>query len=384
MHENELDPPLSRMNIFDVKEQWQSMAVFFDFSVRSYDAAEAEVHGIRHALTSALECFWLLMTQGAFGKLCVELLLAEKIGINQETGNINLERFDAIGQLLLKEAGGFRRSERWAFQFRNYQDNRITVEDLRKLENYLAEGSDEVDVVCLITSGDLTSIGNSVAVSNPRIRVWDRDVLNRLVHKHLHVLEQYFTTYPVAIRTLNDEVASLALDRLQEFTSKLAACSPGQSDFSDYERIGTEIWCYLFADELGEPRVQKETQDRVERRDVLFRNLRNSSFFKRISQRFDADFVIVDFKNYAEPIDGSVMKEVSQYANRALGKLIVVVSRKGSNESAAKAQRRLLEKGTVVLCVSDELMIEMISRKERGEGPADVLSDLLDNLLIAY
>jgi uncharacterized protein YkuJ len=357
--------------------------MFFDFSVRSYDETEAEIHGTRYALESALECFWLAITTSAFRELCLELLEAEGVLIDQGIAG-GKERFDALGQVLLKEAGGFRRSERWSFQFKNHQDNRVTVENLHELETYPVE-SNEWDVICLITSGDLTSIGNNIAVSNKRLRVWDRDVLNRLVHKHLEILEKYFTTYPFAIKTLNEQLGSVGNGRLSEFRLALANCPPGHAHFSDFERLGTEIWRYLFADELAEPKVQQETRDRVERRDVIFRNLGKSEFFRRVAKRFDADFIIVDFKNHSEPVDGAVIKEVSQYANKALGRLIILVSRKGQNDSAAKAQRRLFEKdGVVILSVSDALMLEMLTWKERDQEPADILSDLLNELLIAY
>jgi Restriction endonuclease len=384
MHERELNPPLSKSTIFDVKEQWQSMIMFFDFSVRSYDKTEAKIYGTKYALVSALECFWLAITPDAFCKLCSELLEAEGVFIDAGDSEGKEQRFDILGQLLIKEVGGFRRTERWGFQFKNHQDNRVTVENLREFESYLAK-SKQLDVICLITSGDLTSIGKNIAVSNQRLRIWDRDVLNRLVHKHLEILEKYFTTYPLAIKILNERSMSENDGRLMEFTSTLANCPPGHAHFSDFEQLGTEIWSYLFADELAEPKVQQETRDRVERRDVLFRNLGKSEFFKRVANRLDADFIIVDFKNHSEPIDGAVIKEVSQYANKALGRLIILVSRKGQNESAAKAQRRLFEKdGVVILSVSDALMLEMLTRKESNEDPADILSDLLDELLIAY
>jgi len=384
VHEQELKSPLARISIFDIKERWNAIFMMFDFSVRTYDGGEAEIKGVGRALADALYCFWMAITKNAFGELALEFLRAEKVNLESEICDYEREHFDALGEVLLTEAAGFRRSERWAFQFKDHKNNRVTVGDLHELETYLNEHGERIDVICLITSGDLTSIGNNIVVSNPRIRLWDRDVLDRLVHEHLEVLEKYFTTYPFAIETLNKEHSLAEPKRLKEFQRKLLDCQSGQRHFSQYERLGIEIWCYLFNEELGEPKIQRGTSDRVERRDVLFRNMRRSSFFQRVSDRFDADFVILDFKNHLKPVNSGAIKQASLYANKALGRFVIIVSRKGNSASAVKAQHRFLEKETIVLSVSDDQMLEMIARKERGENPADLLSDLLDDLLIGH
>jgi len=38
----------------------------------------------------------------------------------------------------------------------------------------------------------------------------------------------------------------------------------------------------------------------------------------------------------------------------------------------------------VVLVLSDAQVLEMIERRERGENPADVLEDVLDELLMRF
>jgi hypothetical protein len=210
------------------------------------------------------------------------------------------------------------------------------------LEIYL-DSEKEVDVVCLMTSGDLTSIGNHITVNNPRIRVWDRHILDRLVNIHLQVLRDYFTEYPLAIETLTQEIVARQADpsttsgRRDEFEISLAACPSGQKHFSKYERIGIELWQYIFDEKLGRPKPQSSTSDKAQRRDVLFPNRRIGPFFQRIAQRFDADFVIVDFKNYESPITPKVIKEVEHYANKAIGRFIVVVSRVGPSKTVERA-----------------------------------------------
>jgi hypothetical protein len=284
---------------------------------------------------------------------------------------------------MIEEPAGFRRIENWGFQFRHHKDNRISADDLHKLEKHLNDKS-IVDGICLITSGDLTTIGRSIAIKNPRLRVWDRDVLNRLVHKHPKILEDYFALYPAALEALTREFDPSNAKRYFEFKQRLEACPTGLDHFNQYEKLGTEIWEYIFEGKLGIPKVQRTTNDRVQRRDSLFPNLRVSRFFQRVFDRFDADFVIVDFKNYADPITSDEIEDVGNYANQAIGNFVVAVTRQGGSSAAMTAQVRRLRDGVAIITVSDSQMLEMIARKERGENPEDVLSDLLDELLIKY
>jgi hypothetical protein len=387
---HDFNPPLESMNLFDVRDRLDANFMTFDLSDRTYDASEAEIEGTRLALSDALHILWVGIDAPRFTSLCLELLDAEGVSDEIEKEEEPEEtdagiKFDTVREMLLQDPAGFRRVERWGFQFRHYRDDRVSASDLRELETYLEDHPDAVDAICLMTSGDLTTIGRSIAVKNPRLRIWDREVLNRLVNKHLKILEKYFAPYPAAVQALSRELSSGDSSRLEEFKQRLGACPTGREHFAEYETICTELWQHVFEGKLGEPRVQRPTADRVQRRDSLFRNLRSTPFFERIFRRFDADFLIIDSKNYGDPVNSDVIEDVATYANRALGNFVIAVTRQGGGSAALAAQIRILrDRGTAVLTVSDEQMLEMVARKERGEEPEDVLEDLLDELLTKF
>lgn len=390
MRPTDFDPPMNTIDIFDVVQRWQTPFNSFDFSIRAYSINEAKLEATRQALSNALDYFWFTVDEHGFARICEDLLGAEGIKLKIEGKPGEEVRYDAVGQVLLLEPAGFRRFENWAFEFKHYRDNRVSANVLLQVEAYLKAEETEVDVVCLLTSGDLTSIGRHIAVENPGIRVWDRHILNHLIHQHLDIFEQHFSEYPVVVETLTQQFSETPstnelVGRLEEFKIRLLNCPTGQTHFADYEKIGVEIWEYLFSDTLGEPKPQTRTQDGKQRRDVLFRNNRVSKFFQRVAERFDADFIIVDFKNYSDPVDAGVIDDVARYANKALGRFIVVVSRHGADDTVEASQLRWFrDSGTIVLVVSDLQMLEMVTRKERGERPEDVLEDLLDEFLIRY
>ncbi len=327
MRLEDFDPPIQYANLFDLQNRLEANLMTFDFRTRTYDSDEARIEGTRMALGDALQVLWMGIDAPTFEKLCIELIEAENITDEIEIKTPVNMSFDTVREVLIEEPAGFRRVEKWSFQFKHHKDNRISANDLHSLETFLNDQTNEIDAICLITSGDLTTIVRNIAIENPRLRVWDRDVLNRLVNKHLDVLEKYFALYPAAIEVLNREFDPANVKRYLEFEQRLQACPTGKDHFDEYESIGTELWQYIFDGDLGKPKVQRTTKDGVQRRDSLFPNLRKSRFFQRVFDRFDADFVIVDFKNYADPINSDVIEDVSHYANIALGRFVVVVTR---------------------------------------------------------
>jgi hypothetical protein len=95
--------------------------------------------------------------------------------------------------------------------------------------------------------------------------------------------------------------------------------------------------------------------------------------------------MIVDFKNYTEPIGSDVLYDVEKYANDAIGRFILLVSRQGPKVGIETTQIRLYrDRQVMVLAIGDAHVLEMVARKERGESPEDVLEDLLDEILMLY
>lgn len=382
---NDFTPALTSINFFEIQERLNARAGFFDFRPRNYNAKEAERDAMRWVLDHALVCFWHAIKPADFEFLCRELIGEEIPGFEVSVGSQD-NGIDAIGIVQFLEPGGFRRLERWAFIFKHHLSQRLSVNEIRKNVKMIKNIDPPVDIICLVTSGDVTSIGNHVSYSDQRIRIWDRTVLHRLLHQNWSVLSKHFARYAHTYQELMGRDNHIQdLDLYEQFCQKLSKCPPGKESFRTYEDIGNEILIHLFKEELGEPKVQSTSIDRAQRRDVLFRNKRNSPFFKRIAERFGADFVIVDYKNYSDPLDGTVVTDVAKYANKALGKFIVVVSRKGFSEAAYTTQaREFRDSGVIVLSVCDEHLLEMVIRKKSGEDPSDILEDLLDEMLINY
>lgn len=164
----------------------------------------------------------------------------------------------------------------------------------------------------------------------------------------------------------------------------LASIPPGQKTFADYEKAVIDVFDYLFKGQLGPAKPQSRTADETQRQDILFKNLQEGRFWRNLFHQFGSYFLIVDAKNYADPIKPAVVDEVSKYVNEAIGRFILIVSRKGGEATIEAHQIRIfggLAK-TLVVVISDAQLLEMVQMKQEGQFPEDLLEDATDSLLI--
>jgi hypothetical protein len=379
MQVTDFDPPVE-MNIFAIQERLQSYMCTADFRIRNYDKEEAILYSARQALNDSLDFYWNLVGLDVFSELCNSFLEKENVFLKFEDIN---PRFNAVGEIKLHEPGGYRRFEKWGFIYKVAQEDRVSAKYLREIESLLEQPTCNVEVICLITTDDVTSITNYIVVNNPRIRVWDRSTLAILANQHLQFFGDYFQHYKIAIEKISN---IFFLDsKYDEFKTKLENCPTGQQFFSNYEDICTEIICYLFNKVLKESKSQSSTADKKHRRDSLFKNLRKNGFFQRIFDKHNADFIIFDYKNYEKPIDSTVLQTSEKYANEFIGNFIVVISRKGAKKSVESVQLRILrDRKVAIVVISDVHLLEMMKRKSNGLKPEDILEDLYDELIRRY
>lgn len=385
----DLDPPLAAMNFFDVQKRWKTPLTSFSFYVREYGPEEGAVEGRRMALQDALTVFWAVLSPEQFHELCLALLHAEGVLVGDLTTMPPFAR-DALGSVTLHEPAGFRRVETWAFEFRHDRHRRVSVATMRRIAAILQQHSALPDSFCLLTPEDLTSIGRNIIVEHPRLRVWDRPVLDRLIYRHLDVLAPYFPDFIAAIDGLSQlEPTVPSIDPEQPSTAalrqRLRECPTGKEYFAAYESAAGDIWDHLFVPSLKRLGRQRSTDDGEQRRDGLYRNGRGKPFWQRVAHDYNASLIVVDYKNAGRAITTPVINDVRKYANRAVGQCIFVITRQGIAKAARAAAHRIFgEDGPVILVITDAELLEVIERKERGEDPEDILEDLLDDFLAGY
>lgn len=186
-----------------------------------------------------------------------------------------------------------------------------------------------------------------------------------------------------ALRAANAPVDP-RLAKLDEYKDRLSKIASGHTNFRGFEKLACEIWTAVFADALTFLGEQSATRGGVLRRDGLYRNNRDSRFWVRVAQKFNADLIVVDFKNYSKPVSAKRVWDIERYADDLNGRMLVIVSRHGRDSTVLPAQLTALEKHrNLVLVVGDTDLLTMIDLKKQGEDPGSFLEKQMDSLLAA-
>ena len=186
------------------------------------------------------------------------------------------------------------------------------------------------------------------------------------------------------LNQLHIDPALLDISHGELLIDKLRHCPEGREGWSKYEDIGGEIFTYLFENCFRNYKAdyQSKTISGIFRRDMLVNNTYNSepSFWKRIESDFGSKIIIIDFKNYQDPLNSDELHNVSKYFNKIVGNFAIIFSRHGLDETAQKYQLELLSENKLVLCLSEEDIMDMIRLKNNGQNPTDSLENMYYSL----
>jgi hypothetical protein len=179
---------------------------------------------------------------------------------------------------------------------------------------------------------------------------------------------------PEIVLSKNAELKSFEGKNIIE---RLEKCPLGEKGWVNYEKIGIDIFKFLFEDGfkkyLAEEQVGNDLKNH--RRDLLVSNnsLDSSSFWADMKSRYKSTAIIVDFKNYGKQLNSTTLFSVSKYNTKNVGDFAIVFSRMGIDNTAKNEQKALFESGKLLIVFSDEELKEMIREKMIGKDPTDRL-----------
>lgn len=172
-----------------------------------------------------------------------------------------------------------------------------------------------------------------------------------------------------------------------DWKEELLRIIPGNDQFSQYEHVCTEILKYVLGDCLTLWATQEKSNGGLYRFDLCckIKNDAKQDFFDTIRHYFNTKYIVFEFKNYTDKITQKEIYTTEKYLyEKALRKVAIIISRSGADEHALQAVRgSLRENGKLIICLSDNSLLEMIDIKDRGEQePAEFLGAILDDLLV--
>lgn len=273
---------------------------------------------------------------------------------------------------------------RYAVQVKHGPQSRLTAKDIAQLT--AMSQIKNADKVLLITSSNVTSAARdyiSRFASNLRgdFEIWDRDILTRLSSEHLELQEKYkglLAEFPLSAAMSVDSAHRTLIERLTH-------CPAGREGWREFEEVGAEILAAAFCPPLKRPRLQVQTMSGLERRDALFSLRAVPHNWQELRHEFDANFLLCEFKNYAEPFGKDEVNQTRNYLKKTVGRIGIIFSRKGPNDGAKKMRNSVYaEEKKVILFFDDHQLTELLRLKSARQDPLDLLQDAIDEFYISF
>jgi hypothetical protein len=220
--------------------------------------------------------------------------------------------------------------------------------------------------VILVVPGVVTAKAAALATRD-KLTIWDRAKLLSITPPE--VVESY--------RAARRRESSRDLGA--ELLAALADIRPGRDQWNEYQGIVGRLIEYLFVPPLGVPALEISNESGADRRDLVMANMAESGTWALLRQMYRADYVVVDAKNHAEPLDKKPILEVAHYLKwYGPGLFALVACRQGFGEAGRIAAReQWIGSQRMIVPVTDEDFTEMVRLRQRSSSPEDILVETI-------
>lgn len=161
------------------------------------------------------------------------------------------------------------------------------------------------------------------------IEVWDADYLIKNFKAGIQKADSsYFKMLLTAIA--GEQEGS----RDQDLLGKLKACNPGRKDCYIYQSLIGEIIEELFCPPLDKPIQEVNDFTKSNRRDFIVPNYAMEGFWSFLREKYSADYVVVDAKNYSRKVKKSDVLQITNYLKpHGAGLFGIIFSRNGGDSA---------------------------------------------------
>lgn len=167
-------------------------------------------------------------------------------------------------------------------------------------------------------------------------------------------------------------------DALKE---KLEKIETGRDEASAYQQTVLEILNYLFSPELIDGKPEVATIDGTERRDIIFTNDSDQSFWTYLRNEHSSFLMMFEIKNTTD-ITNNYLAQTRTHLGDRLGRLGFIVSRNGLEESQIRKTYSIYNDSSpriIILSLSDSDLKNMLTQKCEGKNPMEFIRTIYRN-----
>jgi hypothetical protein len=261
-------------------------------------------------------------------------------------------------------------------RYSSFSEDRL-IAIIRQLKMY--QPLVDADQLALAFLGRLTDKDNQLLQSNG-IEVWDiKYISNVFRHEIETVTHAYFQRLFKAIS------AQTLTSGPEDLLERLRTCPPGREHWRVYQRLVTDILEELFCPPLNSPITELTDEVRVNRRDIILPNYSTDGFWKFMQDKYTADYIVVDAKNYVKPVGKEEALQVANYLKlRGAGLFGIIISRQGGDDACYHILReQWMDSGKLILVLNDRDVASMLLAHRSGGRPEEVISQKIEEFRLA-
>ncbi|MGA2169331.1 MAG: hypothetical protein ABSG62_14065 [Terracidiphilus sp.] len=145
----------------------------------------------------------------------------------------------------------------------------------------------------------------------------------------------------------------------------------GQAYATTYQRAVLDILTFVFCPDLIDGRLEERTIEGTERRDILFTNDSDDSFFDYVRQTHDALVMMFEAKNVSE-LTMAALNQSATYLGDRIGRLGFIVTRHSPGENVVRKQITIFNDSQprkVLLVLTDSDLAELVKIRAADGAP---------------
>lgn len=305
-----------------------------------------------------------------------EYYLKELLNKNTSFRNIQSETsFSKPAKYIADIIGEYKQDNKWnKFIIEIKNQSTFTDERILSMINQLKVYKKHVKDANLIVSfpGLLPDKYYSLFHKN-NIEVWDynfiKEHFKKEIEKTPHPLIHAFFSYAVSAQSEEERLIS-----------ELTLTRPGRSDWFKYQTLMLKILETLVCPPLTPPITELSDEFKVNRRDYIIPNYAEDGFWKHLRERYTADFIVIDAKNYSKKVGKKDILQIANYLKEhGAGLFGIIISRNGGDRGSYLTAREIWATDKkLIIILDDEDIIKMLTAKSAGKSPEDLIRQKIE------
>ena len=181
-------------------------------------------------------------------------------------------------------------------------------------------------------------------------------------------------------------VSAAKVSRTQGLLISLTRCNPGKADWYVYQKLIGEILEELFTPPLGTPMPESSDKSNSNRRDFIMSNYSEKGFWAFLRTKYEADYVVIDTKNYVGKVKKSDVLQIANYLRpHGAGLFGLIISRKGGDLSGCEhtLREQWIFHRKLILVLDDEDIQAMLMAKSDGRQPENILGQKIERFRLS-